>query len=302
MRIRGTEFSGLPPWSYGRGGEQPIRPDYGQDLFDLVIEVARRLCHGGRSWSDVQNVAWQLGLPHHPSSRLGEEVQRRRSKHIEASPLDSTRVASKAYTEVIRCWGTRVHFHDGCWRTQRGLSEAVVDSSGSGSPVSTNLINVVSSPTIQKWSKVHSWDVGNTDIILPEEVESQDWLLEPIFKFPDINVSFIARDTGDSRLELVGKALVRPMVLRPGEEETEFEVHVDLVDIMILYYSCGWQYWRPGERLELGGPQYGPNPDEVDNLFYTRLCGQGSCSYATMIGLGQMRPDTTSRYCNGIAI
>lgn len=266
-------------------GEEPIRPDYSKDPFDLAVEVLQRIGHvdfDDRFVPEAIRVAQLLRIPANPSRRLADEVQERRSERSEAPTGFPTRMVQEGGSVPMSSifWAKRIYFHNETWQTRPPPSDDTVvqPASGPGSPeiLPTSL-------NIKKWSKGHLWDVLNTDILLPQEVQPQDRVLIPsvITRSHRLaHLGFIGRDSENGQLQIVGKALIIGWKGWPAKstwtnQAARLEVYLDPRDAMVLAHSRSWKDTPTGLLSEQDEPQL-----QIDDFFKTRLCGEGSHSYA----------------------
>lgn len=267
-------------------GEEPIRPDYGKDPFDLAVEVLSRIGHvdfDGRFVPEAIRVAQLLGLTTNPSSRLADEIQARRSEQSRASMVCPATMVQEVDSVPMSSmfWAKRFYFHDESWHIQ---PPPVEDAIGQPASRPGNPENLGPSSNIQKWSRGQLWDVRNTEIILPEEVQPQDWLLIPslIARLDRLaHLAFVGREIDDGQLQIVGKALAMGWKGWPTKstwmnEAAKLEVYLDPRDAMVLAHSRNWKDMITG----LLSKQDEPHMLQVDDYFETRLCGEGSHSYA----------------------
>lgn len=284
--------------------EKPIRPDYDKDPFDLAVEVLQRikinahdLIRGHyfiRTLSDTIMVAKLMGLPDQPSSRLDDEIQVRRLKHSEPQRVNPARLAQEVGFWPNLFWGYRIYFHNASWHTQSRPSKHAVDRSALKHQDPKVLPNDGPFPTIQKWSKGTIWDVQNTDVLLPEEAQPQDWLLVPSlskFESREALLAFVARDIQGSLLQLIGKALFAARKDRPRESYQsggyKYRVFFSHEDAIVLTHSLNW---REGTQGFLSKEDE-PHKLQVDDFFETRLCGERSQSYAILLERRESQAD-----------
>lgn len=262
-------------------GRKPIQPDYGKDRFDLVVEVVQAIIGpfdnssefqvGDTSLSTTIEVAKLLGLTDQPSSRLADEIEIRRSTPFKAPCLNPARMAQRLDLKPTQFMRFQIYFNNASWHIEP--------------PPSIDLRRRHDArplPTLQKWSRGTPWNVRHTDVLLPEEAQSQDVLLIPDANGsrPDKGVmpALIARRRG-GQFELVGKALYAAGHNRILHlEAASCNVYLAHDDAIVLAYSCNWRDLEKGlcstkdellDRL-------------VDNYFETRLCVEGTLSYATI--------------------
>lgn len=267
-------------------GAEPIQPDYGKDPFDLAVEVLQRIGHvdfDDRFLPEVIRVAQLLGLSANLSTRLAHEIQERRSKPSEASTVCPTRTVQEIDSIPMSSifWAKRIYFYNQSWQIQPPPSKDAVDRPASKPGRSENLLP---SSNIQRWVKGHVWDMRNTDILLPQETQPQDWVLIPrVITRIDQSayLAFIGRDADDRQLQIVGKALVFRWKRWQTKstwtnEATKLEVYLDPSDAIVLAYNHDWKDMATGFL----GKEDGPHMLQVDDYFETRLCGEASHSYA----------------------
>lgn len=284
---------------------KPIQPDYAKDPFDLVLEVLQvieikpRPTVGDTGWclTDAAMIANLMGLRDQTSSRLAGEIQTRRLKHFKIPHVNSINMVRKVNMLPTKFLGCRIYCYKAGWHIQTHRSEDAAGRTAFTPRRRKNLLNGVYSPTVQKWSKETGWDVQNTDVLLPDEVHPQDWLLIPSqVRWMNGGVyasALVARGICDSQLQLVGKALVAagrdwlpPMW--PGKNKCpKFRVYLDSEDAIMLAHSCDWTgrrdyasvCYREWEALLLSDENE-PRKLQVDGYFQTSICGEGSQSYA----------------------
>lgn len=274
-------------------GRKPIQPDYTKDPFDLAVEVLQRIGNvdfDDRFIPEAIRVAQLLGLTANPSSRLADEIQARRSKHPEAPTVCQARTVQEGDSIPMSSifWAKHIYFHNESWQVQPsplkgadGSSEPILRSSESLLP------SLIPTSNLKKWCKGHFWDVEDTDILLPQEVQPQDWVLIPsaIGRLDHIaHLAFIGRDIDHHRLQVVGKALVIGWKGRPTKptwtnEAAKFKVYIDPRDALVLAYSCNWKDMETG----LLSKKDEPHMLFVDDYFETKLCGEGSHSYGILM-------------------
>lgn len=265
---------------------KPIQLDYNKDPFDLAVEVLQRIGHvdfDDRFLPEAIRVAQLLGLTANPSARLADEIQERRSKPFEAPTVCSTRMAKEVDSIPMSSifWAKHIYFYNESWQIQPPPSDDAIDQPAfrPGSPE-----NLLPSSNIQKWFKGNLWDMRNTDILLPQEAQPQDWVLIPrvIARLDQsAHLAFIGRETGDRQLQIVGKALAIGWKGWPTKstwmnEATKLEVYLDPRDAIVLAHSHKWKDMATGILCK----QDEPHMLQVDDYFETRLCGEGSHSYA----------------------
>lgn len=261
---------------------KPIQPDYGKDPFDLAVEVLLRMGSGtytciDQVLSNTITIARVLGLPDQPTSQLMEEIRNRTLMRSEASPLERTRVVREYESISSTFWGRRLHLDDVTWKIRSHPSTD--DSEGPETEPQY--------PTIQKWSEENLWDPQNAGILLAQEAQPHDWVLLPFFEqhsSQSAYFAFIARDVGDSQLQLVGKALATrwedwPTTQPFDDGGSQYNVYFDPEDAIALAYSCNWNFGPGGLLSEEGKLQ----KDQVDDYFATGLCGDKWLSYATLL-------------------
>lgn len=272
--------------------EEPILPDYDKDRFDLASEVLRKFSSYDFVYpalSKATAILKLLDLPSQPSSRLLDEVQRRRSKCLWEPPMGSTSEGQDLGLIRVKCWGGRIHFHNGCWRFQSNLAKDPADRLDCRAlGREQHLPSDEDSLTMQKWSEEYLWDLHNTDILLSQEVEQHDWLLFQFRTEPahGDHLAWVARDICDGQIQLVGKALIS-LQLRfsrlAWKENPRFEVHLDYDDAIILSHSyyAEWTQratWLP-RNTENEAYMY-----RVNSFFETGLCGDRSRSHVISQG------------------
>lgn len=270
---------------------KPIQPDYGKDPFDLAVEVLQRIGHvdfDDRFLPEVIRVAQLLGLTANLSTRLADEIQERRSKPPEAPAVCLTKIIPDIDSILMSSifWAKRIYFYNESWQIQPPPSEDADDqpASRSGSPET-----LLPSPSLQKWSKGHFWDMRNMGILLPQETQPQDWVLIPriiarLGQSP--HLAFIGRDINDRQIQIVGKALVFGWTRWPTKstwtnEATKLEVYLDPRDAIVLAHSHN----RKDMATGLLSKQNEAHMLQVDDYFETRLCGEGTHSYAMPMNL-----------------
>lgn len=270
-------------------GEEPIRPDYGKDPFDLAVEVLQRIGHvdfDGRFVPEAIRVAQLLGLTANPSSRLADEIQARRLEQSRASMVCPATLVQGIDSVPMSSmfWAKRIYFHDESWQIQPPPLE---DVTGQPAFRPGNPGRLGPSSNIRKWSKGQLWDVRNTEIILPEEVQPQDWLLIPsvIARLDRLaHLAFVGREVNDRQFQIVGKALVigwKGWPTKPTwmNEAAKLEVYLDPRDAFVLAHNRNWRDLVTGLLRE----QDEPHMLQVDDYFETRLCGEASHSYAVPV-------------------
>lgn len=266
---------------------EPIQPDYGKDPFDLAVEVLLRMGSGtytciDQVLSNTLTIARGLGLPDQPTSRLADEVQKRTSMRSKVSPLERTRVVRDFESISSKFWGRRLYLNDSSWNIQSDPSTDDAKGRETETQYRTNLLDGI---TIQKWSKENPWDPQTTGIFLAQEAQPHDWVLLPFFdqhSSQSAYFAFIARDVGDSQLQLVGKALATKWEDWPATQPyddggSQYSVYLDPEDAIALAYSCNWNF-GPGGLLSKEGEL---QKDQIDDYFETGLCGDSWLSYAT---------------------
>lgn len=292
-------------------GNKPIQPDYNKDPFDLALEVLQAIeikpltTAGESGWnvSEATMVASLMELRDQPSSRLVDEIQTRRLKHFKTPHVNSINMARKVNMLQEKFFGYRICCNKADWHIQLHPSKDASSRSLLKFRGCTNLRNGVRQPTVQKWSKGTRWDVQNTDVLLPDEVHPQDWLLIPSsVKYVTRGhcSAFIARGICDSQLQLVGKALFAaggdwipswmPSIWSRKNKCPEFRVCLDSEDAIVLAHSCDWIGRRHGAsanrkdwELLLRSDENEPQKLQVDGYFQTSICGEGSQSYAKRV-------------------
>lgn len=270
-------------------GRKPIQPDYKKDPFDLAVEVLQILeteTIDGKLESVLTNAAIVtklMGFFEQLSPRLAREIRTRQWMHSEALNVgpEWTRTAPQRVTgsRLISFLGYRLYFHDTSFHIiQPRLSQDPVDPTALR-PWSPNGLFL----SIQRRSRTIFQAIEKTDVLLPHEVQPQDWLLIP--SNADTRgrqkalLTFVARDIGDSKLQLVGPAVLGTSSTDWGSRSWQSEgqklgVYLDPEDAIVLAHSCGWKdsMWI-NEPDELRHPYGG-------RLFETSLCGEKSKSCA----------------------
>lgn len=265
--------------------KNPIQPDYDKGPYDLALEVLMRIIRDDHHnninsvLSDTITIARLMGLPDQNSSVLIDEIQKRKSTRFQAPSVDP--MAEDVSLILSEFWGKRLYFHKGSWQIRSHPSRDDFDPSTANNRRSTQLYDVID---IQTWTEGRLWDLRDTSILLPQEVQPLDWVLLPYFTediSQRIHLAFIAREFNHRQLHVVGKALVN--VVRLGwptksaweREGTTLEVFLDPRDAIILAYSCNWR-----SRLEESwSKEDNPHKVEVDGYFETSLCCERSYSY-----------------------
>lgn len=270
-------------------GRTPIQPDYSKDAFDLAVELLMRFVYDdfhnniNSVLSNSVTIARLLRLTDRSPSQLNEEIQKRIWARFEAPTRD--RVPEDAELILSEFWGKRLYFHDASssWQirpppSRDDFAQSVVNTQRAAD-------NLFDGITVQIWSARGLRDTPNTSILLPPEVQPQDWVLLPYLTenaSQTAHLAFIARDVGDRQLRFVGKALAklrpdRPMMSAWERVGATFEIYLDPKDAIILAYSCNWR----NNPQEVWGNEDEPHKGQVDEYFKTSLCGKSTYSYAT---------------------
>lgn len=283
------------------GDRKPIQPDYSKDSFDLAVETMAHMKNGRHLGWIIENALTLgriLGFWETPTTRLNVAIEERRSNSFHAVPASPTRRCEKLPI-TARFWGQRLCFDNTRWKFQPPQPKDAADRSGSRLWNPSVLSGDGSSPMIQQWSGVKSWDPLNTDILLPQEARPGDWLLVqehiPIYsagwEVPD--VLLLARDNGNHQLQLAGKALIIQFNHWPtlstwtsdwrGRSMEHF-VYLDPKDAVVLalnLYPVFLKSPKSRERPDPLGPEWPKRQaQKAGGYFETKLSSEGSISYA----------------------
>ena len=135
-------------------GRKPIQPDYGKDPFDLAVEVlqkigqCRRLYNVDRVLHYTIMIAQLLGLPDHPSSRLIDEIQKRRSNHFKALPAGWEEIVEKLDLMLSEFHAKRICFFNVSWQIQPCPLKYAVDRRAFDPWSLTHLFHAIPPPNI----------------------------------------------------------------------------------------------------------------------------------------------------------
>lgn len=255
-------------------GPRSVQADYSKDPFDLAVaalacEIGNQQRGGNTYLRDdflmARMIAKCLDLLVAPTKRLADAVQSRR-----ALPLDTS-----ATTPSGSCDGrdTMLHY------PLVGLRVSWVEGHWAFEPQVEWRNNP---PTMSHWQEARVRQrVGESDIMLPADVQSGDWLLVPESCPPD--VVFIARDVADEdgRLELVGKALWNMEAWSESEMlekiQSNYRIQMDAEDLLVLCQSCDWV------ALTRTWPDP-PAEQDLARYFQTRLRREGDDSVVILRG------------------